>query len=145
MTNELEDRAALADLVAGYARAADRRLADESAALFVEDGSYSIVDGGAEPIRVEGRERMARGFARLSRYEATFHHVGQQTVALAGDRATGETYCIAHHVERADDGSRSVMVMHIRYQDTYVRTLEGWRFEERILMVDWRETRPLTE
>jgi hypothetical protein len=145
MTNELEDRAALGELVAAYARAADRRQAEESAALFVEDGSYTIVDGDAEPITVAGRERMARGFARLSRYESTFHHVGQQSLVLDGDRATGETYCLAHHVERADNGSRSVMIMHIRYQDSYVRTPQGWRFEQRVLMVDWRETRPLDD
>ena len=68
--------------------------------------------------------------------------LGQQTVDLDGDRATGECYCLAHHVEVADDGSRSVMIMHIRYQDRYARTADGWKFEHRTLMVDWRETRP---
>ena len=48
---------------------------------------------------------MARGFSRLDRYEHTFHQIGQQTVVLDGDRASGETYCLAHHVEVAADGS----------------------------------------
>jgi hypothetical protein len=140
---EIEDRIALAELVGAYARNCDRRRPEEVAALYAEDGSYAIVDAGVDPIEVHGRDRMASGFARLDRYEHTFHQLGQQTVELDGDRATGETYCLAHHVEVADDGTRSVMIMHIRYQDRYVRTAEGWKFQHRTLMVDWRETRPL--
>jgi len=140
-----DDRQALADLVAAYAHGCDRRRPEEVAALYTEDGGYAIVDAGVEPIEVRGRERMARGFSRLDRYEHTFHQIGQQTVVLDGDRASGETYCLAHHVEVAADGSRSVMIMHIRYQDRYARTPDGWKFEFRTLMVDWRETRPLTD
>jgi hypothetical protein len=141
--SEAEDRQALAQLVAAYARGCDRRRPEEVAALYTEGGGFAIVDTGAEPLEISGYDRMVSGFSRLSRYEHTFHLLGQQTVDLDGDRATGECYCLAHHVEVADDGSRSVMTMHIRYQDRYARTPGGWKFEHRTLMVDWRETRPL--
>ena len=141
--SEADDRQALAELAAAYARGCDRRRPEEVAALYTADGGFAIVDAGVEPMEISGSERMVAGFSRLSRYEHTFHLLGQQTVELDGDRATGETYCLAHHVEVADDGSRSVMIMHIRYQDRYARTPDGWKFEHRTLMVDWRETRPL--
>jgi hypothetical protein len=44
------------------------------------------------------REDLAPVFDELNKYEATTHFMGQSTVVLDGDRATGETYCIAHHV-----------------------------------------------
>ena len=150
---DAEDRQALADLVTAYARGCDRRRPEEVASLYTDDGGFAIVDAGSvpereagvEPIEISGYDRMVAGFSRLSRYEHTFHMLGQQTVDLDGDRATGECYCLAHHVEIADDGSRSVMIMHIRYQDRYARTADGWKFEHRTLMVDWRETRPLVD
>ena len=37
-------------------------------------------------------------FENLNRYEATTHFNGQSTIVLDGDRATGESYCLAHHV-----------------------------------------------
>jgi ketosteroid isomerase-like protein len=38
-------------------------------------------------------------FDDLNRYEATTHFNGQSTIDLDGDRATGESYCLAHHLE----------------------------------------------
>ena len=38
-------------------------------------------------------------FADLNRYDATTHFIGQSTIlTLANERATGEAYCLAHHV-----------------------------------------------
>jgi len=37
-------------------------------------------------------------FADLNRYEATTHFNGQSRVKIDGDRATGESYTIAHHL-----------------------------------------------
>ena len=37
-------------------------------------------------------------FEILNTYTATMHFNGQSTVTLDGDRATGHTYCPAHHV-----------------------------------------------
>jgi SnoaL-like domain len=48
-------------------------------------------------------------FADLNRHEATIHFNGQSTVNLDGNRATGESYTIAHHVFTEDD-RREIMV-----------------------------------
>jgi hypothetical protein len=66
----------------------------------------------------------------------------QSTVVLDGDRATGESYCIAHHLYEVD-GQRTLMKASIRYLDQFARQSDGsWLFAERKLMVDWTETRP---
>lgn len=59
---------------------------------------------------------------------------------LDGDRATGESYCLAHHVYSAD-GERKLMVASLRYHDTFVKEEGTWRFAGRRLYVDWTETR----
>ena len=95
----------------------------------------------AEPSQeLHSRGELAPVFAHLNVYEATTHFNGQSTVAVEGDRATGETYCLAHHLSVAD-GQRSLMIASIRYLDTFSKRDGAWLFAERKLMVDWIDTR----
>jgi len=80
-------------------------------------------------------------FHALNNYQATMHFNGQSTISIDGDRATGESYCIAYHLS-TDDGERKLMVAHLRYDDTFAKLDDGWLFAERKLYVDWTETRP---
>ena len=68
------------------------------------------------------------------------HFNGQSTITLEGDRATGESYCIAHHL--FTDDKRKLMVAWLRYGDTFLKVDGAWLFAERRLYVDWTETRP---
>jgi hypothetical protein len=70
------------------------------------------------------------------------HFTGQSTVSLDGDRATGESYTIAHHVF-TEDGTRKIMVAWLRYLDVFVKIDGAWFFAERQLILEWSETRPL--
>ena len=46
------------------------------------------------------------------------HFVGQSTIfSLKGDRATGEAYCIAHHLT-VEGEKRGLMIAYLRYLDT---------------------------
>ena len=140
---EQADRLAIRELVDAYAHCADRRLADEQKALFTEDTHFVVYMNGqsAEPTQVlDGREALTPVFDDLNRYQATQHFNGQSTVWLDGDRATGESYCIAHHVF-TDEGQRKLMLAHLRYGDTFVKVDGAWLFAERNLYVDWIETR----
>ena len=73
---------------------------------------------------------------------------GYGAMQLAGNgvfgppRATGESYCLAHHLTEAEDGFRTLMVASIRYLDTFVKQDGAWLFAERRLMVNWTDTRP---
>jgi hypothetical protein len=96
---------------------------------------------GSEPTQVlDGRESLTPVFADLNRYEATQHFNGQSTISLDGDRATGESYCIAQHLY-TEDGERKLMLAHLRYGDTFAKVDGAWLFAERNLYVDWIETK----
>ena len=142
------DRTALRDLVDAYARHVDRRDALSVAALFTADGRLvsRLHDGGGDsPIVRRGRDEIAAALtAGLDRYLVTTHVVGGQVVTVDGDVATGDTVCLAHHVYVGSDGRR-MLVMAVRYADTYARQHEGWAFAERQLSLDWREDRTMED
>jgi ketosteroid isomerase-like protein len=141
---EQADRLAIRELVDAYAHSADRRDAEGQKSLFTEDTHFVVyMDGqGSEPTQVlDGREALTPVFDDLNRYQATMHFNGQSTITLDGDQATGESYCIAHHLFTEND-ERSLMVAWLRYDDTFAKIDGAWLFAERKLYVDWTETRP---
>ncbi|MEY9847246.1 nuclear transport factor 2 family protein [Streptacidiphilus sp. MAP5-3] len=143
---EAADRLAIRELVDAYAHCADRRDAKGQMALFTEDTRFLVfMDAtAAEPTQeLHGRDALAPVFDNLNTYQATTHFNGQSTVTLDGDRASGESYCLAHHISRDEPPQRTIMVASIRYLDRFVKLSDGnWYFAERRLMVDWTETRP---
>ena len=144
---EAADRLAIRELVDAYAHCADRRDAKGQMGLFTDDTRFLVfMDlNSAEPTQeLHGRESLAPVFDNLNSYVATMHFNGQSTVALDGDRATGESYCLAHHLSVAEDGQRTLMVASIRYLDEFVKQDGQWFFAERRLMVNWIDTRPST-
>jgi hypothetical protein len=88
------------------------------------------------------RDDLAPVFADLNKYETTTHFMGQSTVVLDEERATGESYCIAHHIS-ASNGKRNLFIASIRYYDAFAKVNGSWRFSERKLMVDWTDTREI--
>jgi SnoaL-like protein len=142
--SEQADRLAIRELIDAYAHCADRRDADGQKALFTGDTHFVVyMDGqGSAPSQVlDGREALTPVFDDLRRYQATMHFNGQSTITLDGDHATGESYCIAHHLSTTGD-ERTVMLAYLRYNDTFVKADGAWLFAERNLYVDWIETRP---
>jgi ketosteroid isomerase-like protein len=142
-SEEAADRLAIPELVDAYARCADRRDAKGQTALFRQDTVFQVFmdSGSPEPTSVlHGRDALAPVFADLNRYRATTQFNGQNTVRLDGDHATGESYCIAHHLT-VDGETRTLMLASIRYLDRFVTHDGAWLFAERKLMVDWTETR----
>ena len=143
---EAADRLALRELFDAYAHCADRRDAEGQKALFADDTVFAVYMDGekADPSYIlHGREALTPVFDDLNRYEATTHFNGQSAVNLDGDRATGESYTIAHHVY-TEDGSRKIMIASLRYLDTFTKIDGRWYFAERKLILDWSETRPMT-
>jgi hypothetical protein len=144
---EAADRLAIRELVETYAHCADRRDAKGQMALFTTDTHFVVYMNAKEPKpsqELYSREALAPVFADLNRYDATTHFVGQSTIfTLDGDRATGEAYCLAHHV-MADTGKRRLMIASLRYLDTFAKIDGAWLFAERLLYVDWLEERALS-
>jgi hypothetical protein len=141
---EQADRLGIQVLVDVYAHCADRRDAEGQKSLFTEDTHFVVYMDGqdSEPTQVlDGREALTPVFDDLNRYQATMHFNGQSTIALDRDGATGESYCIAHHLF-TENGERKLMVAWLRYGDTFVKIDGAWLFAQRNLYVDWTETRP---
>jgi hypothetical protein len=141
---EAADRLAIRELFDAYAHCADRRDAEGQKALFTTDTRFAVYMNGpaTEPTYVlEGREALTPVFEDLNQYEATTHFNGQHTVVLDGDRATGESYTIAHHLFTTN-GQRQIMIASLRYEDVFVKVGGAWLFAERSLILDWSETRP---
>ena len=144
---EAADRLAIRELVEAYAHCADRRDAKGQMALFTADTHFVVYMNAKDPTpsqELHSREALAPIFADLNQYAATTHFVGQSTIfTLTGDRATGEAYCLAHHVT-IDGGKRRLMLASLRYLDTFAKMDGAWLFAERLLYVDWLEERPLS-
>ena len=144
--SEAADRLAIRELVEAYAHCADRRDANRQMALFTEDAHFVVyMDAkAAKPSQeLRGRASLAPVFADLNQYAATMHFLGQSTIlTLSNDRATGEVYCMPHHLTVAGT-QRTLMIAALRYADTYAKQDGVWRYAERQLYVDWIEQRVL--
>jgi hypothetical protein len=144
---EAADRLALRELFDAYAHCADRRDAEGQKALFTNDTIFSVyMEGeGSEPTYVlNGREALTPVFAHLNRYEVTTHFNGQSTVTIEGNKATGESYTVAHHLY-TEDGERKIMIASLRYLDAFAKADGQWLFAERKLILDWSETRSVNQ
>ena len=145
--NEAADRLAIRELVEAYAHCADRRDAEGQMSLFTANTHFVVYMNAKDPkpsMELHSREALAPVFAELNKYDATTHFIGQSTIfTLSGDRATGEAYCLAHHVT-VDGGRRRLMLASLRYLDTFVKMDDTWLFAERLLFVDWQEERALS-
>ncbi len=136
----LEDIEAIRALKVRYCDLCDRGYdADALAELFTED---AVWDGGMFG-RYESKRRIHRffsatgGIVRFAR-----HYVTNSVVDVEGDRASGRWYLLQSatmpdgNVERAVWGSA-------RYDEEYVRTPDGWKFQS--VLLDWGFWTPFEE
>jgi len=146
-SEEAADRLAIRELIEAYAHFADRRDAKGQMSLFTANTRFVVYMDAKDPMptqELHSREALATVFAELNKHHATTHFVGQSTISsLMVERATGETYCLAHHVT-VDGTKRRLMVASLRYLDTFVKIDGAWFFAERRLYVDWLEERGLS-
>lgn len=130
----LEDLEALRALKARYAhctddnhRAASHESALAAADLFVDDAVLDIGPVG----RYVGRA------AILHAYESLFpagtawsaHYLMNPVLKVTGATATGIWYLLLYTQPRVE-GSTAVHTLHGRYEEKYVKTAAGWRFQE---------------
>jgi ketosteroid isomerase-like protein len=141
------DRLAIRELVEAYAHSADRRDATRQMSLFTDNTHFVVYMNAQDPTPSQefySRETLAPVFADLKQYEATTHFIGQSAIfTLSDNRATGETYCLAHHVT-VDGQERRLMIASLRYLDTFEKVGNTWLFAERLLYVDWIDERAIS-
>lgn len=140
MAGDADERLALRGLVDAYAQSVDARDADRFAGLFAPDGELVVFEPEeAEPsISWRGPDELREVMKLLSSYSTTFHLMANHTCEIDGDMATGEVYCLAHHLtEEGAAGDNTLMV--IRYRDRYAKLDDAWRFARRDVMRQWTE------
>ncbi|HZC15323.1 MAG TPA: nuclear transport factor 2 family protein [Caulobacteraceae bacterium] len=145
--SEAADRLAIRELVEAYAYCADRRDAAGQMALFTPDAHLVVYMDAKDPTpsqELHSRDALAPVFADLNQYQATMHFVGQSTIlSLSDTQATGQAYCLAHHLT-VDGDHRRLMIAALRYADAFAKLDGAWLFAERKLYVDWIEQRTLS-
>ncbi len=122
---DLADLEGIRDLARRYAHYVWQNDVDALTALFAEDGE---MDPGTRP-PIRGHAALLAGFREMLTAGDTFlPFVQQHVVTLAGETATGTCYIDL----RAEVGGKS-MIGAGWYDDRYVRTAEGWRFQARTI------------
>ena len=144
LTGEAADRLALRRLVDAWAHYADRRMAEKQADLFVPDGVNMGYEGDPETHQphsvLKGRDAIRKALAVLNKFSVTLHMNGQSDFILRGERAIGQTYCLAHEFW-TENNDRKFQTLGIRYYDQFVRQEDRWYILERKLIIDWSDTR----
>lgn len=127
--------AQIRELVDGYALAMDRNDLDAFPQLFVPDGRLVVRSPGRDkPMGIfrgpgpDGIGLIARLMSDL--YRATLHHITTHEARIGGNRANGTTYCLAYHIVDGEDGG-FLETLGVRYDEQFVRTNDGWRFDVR--------------
>lgn len=132
MTLGADDLVAIRRTADLYAVAVDRGDAELFVTQFTPDGVLLAPRG-----RFETRDALAGVPPMMKQlYERTFHAVLTQALNGDGDRAAGETYCIARHWSTDSSGQRTCFEMTIRYQDRFERRDGRWLIATRGLVVD---------
>lgn len=126
------DRAAIAELLYGYAWHFDRNEAEALAALFTED---CRIDYGPEFADIKGRDTIVAsiqpGLSNL--FSSSSHHISNVMVQADGpDSARGAAYIYAWHTYHSGNEPGE---MWGQYHCRFRRTAEGWRIAELVLKV----------
>jgi ketosteroid isomerase-like protein len=125
----LEDVEAIKRLKAQYCAFCDDAYdPDGITSLFTEDGVW---DGGFMG-RFEGRAAIREHFAGTSAIMGfAIHHVTNPLIDVSGDTATAQWY-LWQPCTQTTRRTRAIWLA-ARYDDTCVRTENGWRFEAMII------------
>lgn len=131
-TRDPADLWAITDLVARFDDAVNRRSAEEFRPLWAADAVWEI--GAPLPMRVEGASAIVETWqSMIGATTWLFRGSFAGVVDIDGDTATGRWPCIETGEFKADRDYDNRAV----YEDTYVRTPDGWRFKRRFYRYIW--------
>ena len=123
------------DVILRYARGVDRRDWELVRSCFADD---AVVEGSRFSGPVD--EYLATLRPGVESFPTTMHFMGNQLVEIDGNRASTETYAIAHHFADAE-GREERIVMGVRYLDDLECRDGWWVIVRRRAVSDWvRET-----
>ena len=124
------------DVILRYARGVDRRDWDLVRSCFADDAA---VEGSRFSGPIDEYLAMLR--PGVEAFPTTMHFMGNQLAEIDGERASTETYAIAHHFADAE-GREERIVMGVRYLDDLERRDGRWVIVHRRAISDWIRESP---
>jgi ketosteroid isomerase-like protein len=126
---EVADRLAIQDLIARYAVVVDNHDFDALDSMFTADAviDFSTFNGPVGTVA----EIKAFLAASLPLFTRSQHMMGLPHIELSGDTAKARTSCNNPMISTRSDGSTSVWLIGLWYDDDLVRTPDGWQFSAR--------------
>lgn len=126
---EVADRLAIQDLIGRYALLVDGGDFDALDDLFTAEAriDFSTFNG---PVGDVAEIKAFLG-ASLPFFTRTQHMMGLPTITIDGDTAHARTSCNNPMISTKPDGTVSVWLIGLWYDDDLVRTNDGWRFSAR--------------
>ena len=141
------ERAALSDVVHRYAAGVDERQFNSVTELFTQTAELILPDPPTTlgPVhRHCGHAAIRAAIEAVAATIRTEHAIVGEVYNIGPqpETARGRIACVAHHwTQRTDDFTD--VVWHLRYDDDYQLSEEGWRFRRRALTINAIETRPV--
>ena len=131
----LEDIEDIRKLKAAYCAACDDdHNGDAVAALFVADGTWGALNRPAE-VGTEAIAAFMYGVRAHGNMKRSAHQVFNPVINVDGDTATGHWRLLMMYT--AADEQSFVRIIGT-YDDTYVRTPDGWKFQSLLVTVEER-------
>ncbi|WP_051267574.1 nuclear transport factor 2 family protein [Nakamurella lactea] len=130
----LRDHEEIRQLMYRYARGVDRSSAGRIASVYAEGGTdkHGLFDGPGTIFA----EHVAAGGRQLPDVVGN-HHITNILIEVDGDTARAETYFLAIHPHRDDDGEVRMALMSGRYVDSLVRENDVWGIKRRLVTSDF--------
>ncbi|MFT3681231.1 MAG: nuclear transport factor 2 family protein [Ferruginibacter sp.] len=142
----IEDRIAIKNLVDTFSVLADVKDIDKQVLLFTENATVeSVRDGQPSGNVLKGRRQIGDAFRNfLNLFEVVYHINGQQTIALAGNSASGISYCQVTLIGN-ENGKKMKTTFGIYYHDEYVKQNGRWLISKRRSNFTWTDKRALEQ
>ncbi|MEC9359997.1 MAG: nuclear transport factor 2 family protein [Pseudomonadota bacterium] len=129
---DLQDRAAIRDVLERYCRGIDRLDADLVNGVYWDEAldNHGIYKG-------KGKEFAAFVIPLLREHcRATMHTLGQSMIEFDGSRAKAETYFVAYHCG-LEEGRELIETSAGRYVDHFDERDGEWRILDRVVVMEW--------
>lgn len=132
-----DDYVAIQQLYASYAQALDKGEGERFAATFVEDGEFT---GGRGPGRADEVRTPRKGRSALTLMgsrSGTRHFTANLVVTPTAEGAKGSCYLLLYNARTTPPSFVETAI----YDDTLVKTADGWKFRKRVV---WRDDDDIT-
>ena len=133
---ELSDRAEILDVVHRYAWALDSGDWDALDTCFTAD---AFLDYSSNPAGRAGPYTEIKAWLQksLAAFVVMQHLMANTEVTLDGDRATARTMLVNPMGARTREGPPHYFAIGGRYDDEFVRTVDGWKIARRVESLLW--------